>query len=121
MAEPLEQADKRTEPPVVADPQDAYEGCPHFGPADCEDCKQEEAESRYLVTVVGRLGDRVDDALAEVAKAEKALAELMTSLYDIELIESSDGADLGAELADAARSLRRARRIVAYRKGLLGD
>lgn len=108
------------------DPQDLYVdaeegGCHHYrDPAKCDDCKQEEAEGRYLVTVVDRLGDRLTDALAEVAKAAKALEELMTDLYDIELVESSDGADLGADLADAARSLRRARRIVADRKRLLG-
>lgn len=118
VAEPLEQEDKRPEPPVVAE----GEGCPHFrNPATCEDCEQEEAEGRYLVTLVDRLGDQVTDAVASIAKAAKTLAELMTDLHDIELVESTDGADLGAELADAARSLRRARRIVEARKRLLGD
>lgn len=111
---------------MAEDPQELYVGdeeggCHHFrDPATCEECKQEEAEARHLVAVVDRLGDRLTDALAEVAKAAKALGELMTDLYDIELVESTDGADLGADLADAARSLRRARRIAAERRRLLG-
>jgi hypothetical protein len=112
---------------MAEDPQDLYVGdeeggCHHYrDPATCEDCKQEEAEARYLVTVVDRLGDQVADAVASIAKAAKTLAELMADLYDIELVESSDGDDLKADLADAARSLRRARRIVQARKRLLAE
>jgi hypothetical protein len=118
VAEPLEQEDTRPVPLTEA----GEEGCHHFrNPATCEDCEQEEAEGRYLVTVVDRLGGQVEAALSALGKARSALRELTGDLYDIELVEGLAGDDLLAGIKDAERSLRGAERIIDWRKRLLAD
>lgn len=111
---------------MAEDPQELYVGdeeggCHHYrDPATCEDCKQEEAEARYLVTVVDRLGCQVETAMSALGKARSALRELTGDLYDIEMVEGLAGDDLLADIKDAERSLRRAERIIDWRKQLLG-
>jgi hypothetical protein len=87
---------------------------------ECEAREREEAHANYIAVLVKDLGQHVDDALSELAKASWTLLELTSNeVYDIELAESSDGADALADLEDAARAARRARRIVRDRQRLL--
>ena len=97
------------------------ESCPHMRrPQDCEDREREEAHGRYIEILVRNASDRIEAALYDAAKAVKDIRELMSNeVYDIELAESADGADAIADLDDAARSLRRARRIIRDRQRLL--
>jgi len=92
---------------------------------DCEDCNQaddDESHGRYIAILVEQASERIALMLRELAKTGNAVRELTSSaVYDIELAESSDGADLKAALTDAGRSLRSARRIIEARKLLLGE
>jgi hypothetical protein len=67
-------------------------------------------EQRVFASDTARrtLGVALDRALNEIASAERALAELVGRLYDVEYAEGSTGTDMAAFLGDAARLLRAA-------------
>lgn len=68
---------------------------------------------------VGQLLQLIVQADGATGAASIALGALMGPLYDVELAESSNGADLRAELDTAGRALRNARRIAQARADLL--
>lgn len=65
----------------------------------------------------------IDDADRSLGIAQMALRELTDphALYDTELVEGPDAADIRDELAAAHRALRNVRRIVVVRRKQLHD
>lgn len=68
---------------------------------------------------VRRLHKSVENARGAVESAACDLAQLRGRLYDVELAEGADGADLDALLDQAAAALRHARRITRRQTALL--
>lgn len=92
------------------------------GCAECEEREREEYHAGYIADLVASLDQKVADALTATNHADGGLRELTSNrVYDVELAESTVGADMLAELADAARHLRNAKRIIEWRVGLFKE
>jgi len=92
------------------------------GCAECEEREREEAHGKYIDHLVQVLAGEIGEALSFAGRAERSLRELRSNqVYDIELAEGGAGADMLAELQDAARHLRNAERIIKWRIDLFKE
>jgi hypothetical protein len=99
------------------------DGCHHFrDPAACDECAKEREHDQYIDHLVKMLDGTLRDAATALSAATGNLRELRSNeVYDIELADGGSGADMLAELEDAARHLRNAERIVKWRIGLFKE
>lgn len=75
----------------------------------------------YIATLVRETGEALLSALSYAAQAYAKVEELMSDgVYDVEIAEGNGG-DALAELDDAKRSLRNAKRIIAMRAALFPE
>jgi hypothetical protein len=108
----------------------AHEGnqCAHgiclicAGCDECEERERLEQHDRHIDHLVKMLDSTLRDAATALSAASGNLRELRSNeVYDIELTEGGAGADMLAELDDAARHLRNAERIVRWRMDLFKE
>ncbi|MFE9099798.1 hypothetical protein [Actinomadura geliboluensis] len=87
-----------------------------------EQIAQADENGARIAALVGDMTAQIDQAHTATNQAISTLYKLTSNgVYDIELVEGTDGDDAEAELAAAARALRNAARITAARAALLHD
>lgn len=94
--------------------------CPHGRDAeDCEACWGDADNAAEIRILIADADSAMAKAVTATYQVHGAIEKLVSSrVYDVELAEG-DGGDAIAELDQAARSLRNARRIIDARKRLL--
>jgi hypothetical protein len=81
----------------------------------CDPCEMEAQRSSEIAKQVKELPGLIREAKHATAKVQAAFDQLTGELYDIELAESTDGADAMHELLEVHRHLRNVQRIADAR------